>query len=262
MSASPVLFLSHGAPDIVLHDSPTLRWWRHLASRLEQSPRLVLCISAHWDAPEPSLAGGVERPSLLYDFFGFPGPLYDITWALPDAREAARWLLGELADDGVVVRTDPQRGLDHGVWIPLRTMWPVAPAPVLQLSLSLARDPAWHLELGRRLAPLREHGVVIVASGGVVHNLRRLEWRAPENGAAPPWAREFVDAVEHALQAGDEAALCDPWSLPHGELCHPTLEHYVPLLVAAGAAGAPLQPLHRAWSYGSLALHAYGSDLV
>ncbi|MEJ2435919.1 MAG: class III extradiol ring-cleavage dioxygenase [Pseudolabrys sp.] len=162
----------------------------------------------------------------------------------------------QLAEIGVsAVLTS--RAPDHGVWVPLYRMWERPSFPVLQISLNSARGVRRHLELGRRLAPLRGRGVMIKASGGAVHNLRRLDWSGHATPPAP-WADAFVEALEVAMARGDEQALCEPWSLPGGRESHPTLEHYLPLLVAYGAAlPGPLAPVHRGWSHGSLALHAY-----
>lgn len=262
MTKLPVWFVSHGAPDIVLQDNATTQAWAALAESLDSMPDIVLCISAHWDRGAPALAG-VES-AIQHDFGGFAPDLYERRWSLVDASEAVHWLGSQLGRRGVDVALVP-RPLDHGVWVPLSRMWPQPSVPVVQLSLSSPLGAPWHLTLGRHLAPLRERGVLIIASGGVVHNLRRLSWsganaddEAPDS--PPQWAVKFVEAVETALASGDEAALCSPWSMPGGRESVPTLEHYLPLLVAYGAASPDvLIPVHRAWSHGSLGLHAYAA---
>jgi len=262
---TPVLFLSHGAPTLALAETPTVRHWRALPERLAAPPAAVLCVSAHWDTPAPRLAGGLERPAIQHDFAGFPEALYRVTWPVRGSAERAARVLDLLNGAGggegsaYATTAEPARPLDHGVWVPLRTAWPHGEVPVLQLSVSTARGVPWHLGLGRRLAPLREEGFLIVASGGITHNLRRLDWHAPD-GAAAPWAKGFVTAFEAALAEGDLDLLCDPHRLPHGPETHPTVEHYVPLLVALGAAAdEPLIPIHRAWTLGALALHSYAT---
>lgn len=266
MSRLPVWFVSHGAPDIVMADNNTTRVWAELAQSLESHPAMVLCVSAHWESSETVLAG--IGSDIQYDFGGFAPELYERRWPLVDARDAAQWLSEQLSLPGTGVPGCVKEGndvpivpraLDHGVWVPLSRMWPQPDFPILQLSLSSTRGTDWHLALGRCLAPLRERGVLIIASGGVVHNLHLLDWSHPA-GPVPPWAQSFVTALEGVLARGDEQALCDPWSLPGGRESVPTLEHYLPLLVASGASlPQPLTAVHRDWSHGSLALHVYAA---
>jgi 4,5-DOPA dioxygenase extradiol len=148
-------------------------------------------------------------------------------------------------------------GCSHGVWVPGRCMWPEPIVPSLQLSLVQPRGAAWHFDLGRRLALLRDEGVLIIGSGGAVHNLGEIDWHVPE-GQAVTWARQFADALEGSLTTGMSDRLLDPWSQPFGRRAHPTVEHYLPLVVAAAAgSGDACQVLHRNWLYGSLALHMF-----
>lgn len=284
----PVLFVSHGPPTLALAEEPalvaaqagaaaqpspqpergagaapggaeTVRHWRALPGLLPEAPSAILCVSAHWDAPTPRLSGGVPHPRIQHDFFGFPAPLYRITWPVRGSAEWAERITGAF---GRGLQTDRARPLDHGVWVPLRHAWPKGEVPVLQLSLSTGRGGKWHLDLGTRLAPLREEGLLIVASGGITHNLGRIARDAPD-GASAPWAEDFVAAADAALDRGDTAALCDPWKrLPHGRDAHPTLEHYYPFLVALGAAGGTLTPIHRAWTLQTLGLHSYASEAL
>jgi 4,5-DOPA dioxygenase extradiol len=259
---TPVLFLSHGPPTFALADNPTTRHWAALPERLPAPPKAVLCISAHWDTPMPRIAGGAAHPPIQHDFYGFPPELYHVTWSPKGSGDWAERIADVCGEEPDGLLADPDRPLDHGVWVPLRAAWPKPPMPVLQISLSTRKGGPWHLDLGRRLAPLREEGVLIVASGGIVHNLSRLSPGAPDDTAAP-WARQFTDAFEAALAKSDEALLTDPWRLPHGQQAHPTLEHYYPLLVALGAAGEePLVPIHRAWTLATLALHSYATPTL
>jgi 4,5-DOPA dioxygenase extradiol len=259
-----VLFLSHGPPTYALAENPTVRHWRGISELLLEPPKAVLCVSAHWDTPEPRLAGGVERPAIQHDFSGFPAELYRIGWDVQGSPEwAARImrLFPDAADPMFALTAEPERPLDHGVWVPLRCAWPKGEVPVLQLSISTRRDGTWHLDLGRRLAALRREGVLIVASGGITHNLERLNWSAPDGDAAP-WAATFITAFEEALANHDLERLANPWSFPNGQECHPTLEHYLPLLVALGAAEGPLAPIHRGWTMNTLALHTYAAGTL
>lgn len=254
----PSLFLSHGAPTFMQEDNATTRFWQSLPQRLPAKPRALLCVSAHWDAAQLRISGTQGKVGIQHDFYGFPEELYDIAWDEHEDAATAEWLLQRLQQLGVEVIEDA-RPLDHGVWVPLKTAWPVPDFPVYQLSLNLAQGLEAHWALGQRLAALRDEGVLIVGSGGITHNLRAIEWHVPAETAAP-WAAAFVAAVEQAIARGDRELLCNPWQLPHGKECHPSIEHYAPLLVTLGAAnGETVQTLHRSWMFGSFALNAYGT---
>ena len=256
----PALFLSHGAPTFLLEENATTRFWQSLAGRLPAKPRALLCVSAHWDAQQLRISGTLGKVGIQHDFYGFPSPLYDISWDEHEDAGTAAWLLQRLRELNVDVAED-SRPLDHGVWVPLKTAWPVPDFPVYQLSLNLAQGLDAHWELGQRLAALRDEGVLIMGSGGITHNLRAIDWHAPEE-TAEPWAAAFVDAVEAAIANKDRAALCKPWQFAGGRECHPTVEHYAPLLVTLGASGdEPVRTLHRAWMFGTFALNAYGTGL-
>ncbi|HXH03822.1 MAG TPA: class III extradiol ring-cleavage dioxygenase [Candidatus Competibacteraceae bacterium] len=249
----PPVFLSHGSPTFALEDRPVSRFWRSLPARLSGAPRAILCVSAHWCTRQPALAGGMDGPlELLHDFYGFPEPLYRLTWPVCGSAALAGEIVEVLAAAGIAVVEQPQRPLDHGVWVPLRAAWPEPPMPVLALSVCPQRDGAWHLALGRALAPLAQRGIWVVGSGGLVHNLRRLDWGRQDEGAEP-WAAEFFQAWRVALAQGDLQTLCDPQRLPHGRVAAGDWEHYVPVLVALGAgSGAAAQWWHESWAYGCL----------
>jgi len=250
--------LSHGAPTFMLEENATTRFWQSLPGLLPQQPRAVLCVSAHWDAPQLRLSGALGKTGLLHDYYGFPKELYDIVWHEHEDEKTAVWLSKRLQELGVDVLED-NRPKDHGLWVPLKTAWPVPQFPVYQLSLCLVQGLDSHWESGRRLQVLRDEGVLIIGSGGITHNLRALDWHAAAD-TAEPWAAAFVDAVEQAIARNDRAALCKPWLFPYGKECHPGIEHYAPLLVALGAAnGEHVQALHRSWMYGTFALNAYGA---
>lgn len=256
----PALFLSHGAPTFMLEENATTRFWAGLPALVPEKPRAVLCISAHWDETQLRISGTSGKPGIQHDFYGFPKALYEINWEEHEDKETAAWLTQRLRDLQVDVVAD-NRPKDHGVWVPLKTIWPVPRFPVYQLSLTLAQGLDAHWALGQRLRILRDEGVLIIGSGGITHNLRALDWHAPDETAVP-WAAAFVDAVEQAISRNDREALCKPWQLPYGKECHPTVEHYAPLLVTLGAAdGEDMQALHRAWMYGTFALNAYGAGL-
>ncbi len=230
MSQSPMpsIFLAHGAPPLL--DDPVwvaeLRQW---AERLPR-PRAVLMVSAHWEARPTSLAATTTVP-LVYDFYGFPERFYQLKYPAPGAPELAGRVEALLGAVGERVTRDATRGLDHGAWVPLLCMYPGADIPVLQLSMPTL-DPGTLFRLGRALAPLRDEGVLVVGSGFLTHNMR--SFRTP---GVQPWAREFDEWVADAIARRDVDALIDfEAKAPAARVAHPRTEHYVPLLVAMGAA--------------------------
>ncbi len=254
----PSLFISHGSPMEIMQNSATHQFWQKLPELLPEKPRAVLCISAHWDAPHFMLSGVQGQVGIQHDFYGFPEQLYELDWPLPNDSDTDIWMMHRIQALGV--RADrSDRPLDHGVWVPLMTAWPRPDFPVYQLSLSLEQGLDAHWEVGQKLAAMRDEGILIIGSGGITHNLRMLD---RDDRSAPPakWADEFVQVAEAAIADSDRAKLITPWQMPYGRQCHPTVEHYAPLLVAMGAAnGEKVSPWHHEWSYGSLAVHTYGT---
>lgn len=257
-TALPSLFVSHGAPTLALADSPTGRFLDALGPALPR-PRAVVVASAHMNAPRPVLNASLA-PVTLHDFGGFPRELYALRYPAPGAPALAARAAALLRDAGFDAATDATAPIDHGVWVPLRRMYPAADIPVVALSVSPARDAAWHYALGATLAPLRAEGVLVIGSGGFVHNLGALDWQAGDQPTAP-WASGFADWMERHVVAGDAAA-AQAWrtQAPQSLSAHPTPEHLLPLFVAWGAAGGRGQRLHAAWELGTMALHAFRFD--
>jgi 4,5-DOPA dioxygenase extradiol len=258
----PSLFVSHGAPDLVVSGHPAARFLAELGEALSR-PRAILVISAHWERPEPAITTAAA-PATIHDFSGWPRELYALRYPAPGAPWLAERVRGLLAAHTVPLAEDPVRGLDHGAWVPLSLAWPSADVPVAQLSLLRNGDAARHFALGRALAPLREEGVLVLGSGSAVHNLGAL---APEGTPPPTWAEVFDAWLADAIAARSLAELTAfPASPREARLAHPTPEHLLPLLVAMGAGwdGGRSAPLHRSWSYGSLSMAAYafGGDEV
>ncbi|MFG3660205.1 dioxygenase [Streptomyces sp. NPDC047706] len=228
----PALYLSHGAPPLA--DDPV--WPGELAawSTGLPRPRAVLIVSAHWEEA-PLALGATRTVPLEYDFGGFPERYYQVRYEAPGAPELADSVRKLLRAPGMQVQDVPDRGLDHGAYVPLAEMYPEADIPVLQVSMPTL-DPVRLMEIGRRLAPLRDEGVLIVGSGFFTHNLAAL--RHP-GGGVPGWSAEFDDWGRQALAAGDVDALLDfTHTSPAGRLAHPRTEHFAPLFVAMGAADA------------------------
>lgn len=253
----PTLFLSHGAPMLAIEDSPAGRFLDGLAAHWPR-PHAIVVASAHYPAAVPAV-GGAPKPATVHDFTGFPPPLYALDYPAPGDPALAERIAGLWRAAGLPGRVDPLRGLDHGVWVPLRRMYPTADIPVLPLAVDPRGEATGHLRIGRALAPLRDEGVLLVGSGGFVHNLGELDWQH-RDGPATPWARAFADWMHARLLAGDTDALLD-WRAraPHAHRAHPSTEHLMPLFFALGAGGeaARATRLHHSLQLGSLALDAY-----
>jgi len=204
--------------------------WRAWSEALPE-PSAILSISAHYEQAPPSIGATATIP-LVYDFWGFPDPLYQIEYTAPGAPDLAD-RLEQLLSGFTHVAREEDRGLDHGTWVPLLHMYPEADIPVLQLSLPWTNEPRKMFDLGQKLAPLREDGVFILGSGNLVHNLRAADW---SSGPTPDWASEFDHWLSETLLQDRDGDLQEYRRNPLAGICHPTHEHFVPLLVAAGAA--------------------------
>jgi aromatic ring-opening dioxygenase catalytic subunit (LigB family) len=239
----PALFLPHGGGPCFFMDwswgpadtwNPTQRFLEGLAATLPAPPKAILVVSGHWEEPAFT-AGAAARPELIFDYSGFPEHTYRLTWPAPGDPELAARAANLLARAGLPSALAPTRGLDHGVFVPLKVAFPDAKIPVVPLSLAASLDPALHLDAGRALAPLRDQGVLIVASGMSFHNLRG--YLRPET---PQRARAFDAWLTHAVEspAQERNALLTGWrEAPFAAYAHPREEHLIPLMVAAGAGG-------------------------
>ena len=256
----PTLFLSHGSPLLAVQESPAGRFLDGLGDA-HPRPRAIVLVSAHFLAPSVRI-GADSRPKTVHDFRGFPPELHAIDYPAPGDPALAHALAQALAAAGIPATTLDSHGLDHGAWVPLRRMFPAADIPVVPLSIDPDADAATHYGIGRALAELRHQGVLVIGSGGFVHNLGDLEWNDP---AAPlaPWAAQFADWMRDRLQAWDVPALL-AWQsrAPQAQRAHPTPEHLLPLFVAMGAAGDDVRAttLHRSHELGTLALDAFAFD--
>jgi 4,5-DOPA dioxygenase extradiol len=232
-SRMPVLYLSHGAPPLADDEL----WTSQLASWSARLPRpkSVLMVSAHWESAPVTLSATRTVP-LVYDFWGFPERYFRVRYPAPGAPELARHVRALLSGPGEQVLDAPERGLDHGAYVPLVEMYPEADVPVLQMSMPTL-EPQELLRLGRRLAPLRDEGCLVIGSGFFTHNLSELRWGAGVD-EAPAWSREFDAWGREALERGDIDALLDfEHKSPAGRRAHPRSEHFAPLFVALGAGG-------------------------
>lgn len=228
----PVLFLGHGSPMNAVTDNASTRMLARLGHQLPR-PKAILCVSAHW-MTEGTWITAMPNPKTIHDFYGFPEELFEIQYPAPGSPETAK-LVNALVPNPKVNLDREMWGLDHGTWAVLRHMFPKADVPILQLSISMEQPAEYHYLLGQQLRQLRDQGVLIVGSGNIVHNLRRIRWE--DDAKAYDWAVEFDEWVKGRLGARDDQALVrDYLSSASGRLSVPTPEHYYPMLTILGAA--------------------------
>ena len=243
----PTLFIPHGGgPCFFMPVAPGLppdlwdgmaAYLRGLDASLGERPKAVLVISGHWETPDSTVNSGAHPP-LLFDYYGFPPHTYQLTYPAPGSPALALRVRQLLAAADIPSAEDAQRGLDHGVFVPFKLIYPAADVPLVQLSLNQSLDPATHLHIGRALVPLRDEGVLIVGSGMSYHNLRNFYSSEPHAVAAAEQFDEWLnDAVTDAEPSGRASKLTAWGAAPGARACHPRPEHLMPLMVAAGAAG-------------------------
>lgn len=262
----PALFLPHGGGPCFFMNwtwGPENTWNKtkffleSIAGSLPERPRAMVVVSGHWEEPVFT-ASRAAAPGLIYDYSGFPEHTYQLTWPAPGVPELAGRVAGLLVGAGLPAGLSPDRGYDHGVFVPLKVAFPKAEIPVVALSLAASLDPELHLAAGRALAPLRDEGVLIVASGMSFHNLRA--YLRPETVAA---ARGFDQWLTEAVEQPEpeRSRRLAAWSqAPYARFAHPREEHLIPLLVAAGAGGeAPGRQVFRDEPMGA-AISAYRFD--
>lgn len=249
------LFVSHGAPTFAREPGLAGPALTRMGRQLPR-PAAVLVVSPHW-MTRGLQVGLSPAPATIHDFRGFEKALYDLRYPAPGHPDLARQALEYLEDAGWQPALEPERGLDHGAWVPLRYLYPDASVPVFQVSLPIDLDSRSAWQLGRDLAPLQDAGVLIVGSGSLTHNLHEVNW-GKERGA--DYAREFSHWVRHVVLTRDYRRLIDTLrEAPHASRAHPTSEHFLPLLVAAGAAGegAPATLIEGGIEHGVLSMDSF-----
>jgi len=249
----PALFIGHGSPMNTLQDNSYTRAWRALGAALPR-PRAILVISAHWYFGATAVTA-MARPRTIHDFYGFPESLFEFEYPAAGSPEVAREIVEVVKPDWVGLDRD-QWGLDHGTWSVLAHLYPQADVPVVQLSINALRPLQYHLQLGARLAPLRERGVLILASGNVVHNLALLDRARASHGFA--WAQRFDEAARAQMVADPGAILK---LAEHADYARavPTPDHFIPLLYTAALAAADgrVQPMIEGYAMGALSMTSY-----
>jgi aromatic ring-opening dioxygenase catalytic subunit (LigB family) len=242
IARQPTLFIPHGGGPCFFMDDPRGMWTdmaaflRGLPAMLPEPPRAILLVSGHWETQGFAFTGH-NAPPLIYDYYNFPPHTYEITYPVPGDPALAASAAGLLTAAGFAAAIDRERGLDHGVFVPLKVAWPDADVPIVEMSVDRSLDPALHMAAGRALSPLRDEGVLIIGSGMSFHNMRAY---GDPRSLAPSiafdtWLNEAVAETGESR----EAALGRWRTAPQGAFSHPREEHLIPLMVAAGAATGP-----------------------
>ncbi|XP_010273681.1 PREDICTED: extradiol ring-cleavage dioxygenase-like [Nelumbo nucifera] len=253
-------FISHGSPMLSIDDSLPARhflksWQKKIFT---PRPKSILVISGHWETSVPTVNVISGPHNTIYDFYGFPKPMYQLKYPAPGAPHLAKRVKELLTEAGFKhVMEDNARGLDHGAWVPLMLMYPEADIPICQLSIQTNQDGTYHYKMGKALAPLRDEGVLIIGSGSATHNLRALQFN---DVSAVPWALNFDTWLKESLIDGRHEDVNHYMvKAPRAEMAHPRPDHLYPLHVALGATGenADAELIHHSWSMGSLSYASY-----
>ena len=255
-SLQPVAFISHGSPMLALDQgawSQALHAWGQSLRDL----RAILVVSAHWEGSGPIGVTAAVHPETMHDFGGFPEALYRLQYPAPGDPGLAKQVVSLLREADLPAELDASRPLDHGAWVPLMKAFPGAQHPVIQVALPRSRTPDSVFQLGRALARLREEGVLLLASGGIVHNLRRIDWS--DNPEPEAWAAGFDGWIQQGVETMDVPRLLDaPGQGPSYREAVPTSEHFDPLYFALGAAAeSSPSTLFEGWQHGNLSLKAW-----
>lgn len=257
MTSNPALFIGHGSPMNTLERNGFTNAWRAMGEQMPR-PRGMLVVSAHWFFGATAVTA-MPRPRTIHDFYGFPKELSEFQYPAPGAPDIAAEVADAVKPTWCGLDQD-QWGLDHGTWSVLTHIYPEADIPVVQLSINALKPLEYHVDLGAKLAALRDSGIMVLASGNVVHNLGRVQWNQPN--AAFDWAERFDDAVVAQL-SDDPADILRVTDHPDYAHAVPTPDHFIPLLYLAGMAAATAEkpkPLIRGYAMGSLSMTCYGVD--
>ena len=260
MTRMPTLFLSHGSPMHALDPGGAGKAWQAIAADI-QKPKAVLMASAHWETALPMLSGG-EKLETIHDFGGFPPELYRVRYDARGAPDVAQRAAALLRAAGHTPSINSCRGIDHGAWVPLKWMYPDRDVPVVQLSVQTSLGTAHHLRLGEALAPLADEGVLVIGSGHVTHNLQ--DWFRHHADPQPlDYVVQFSRWLDQTLASDDRDALLNYRDrAPDASRAHPTEEHFLPIFVALGAAGALAKPrlVYSSIDAAALSMDAYRFD--
>jgi 4,5-DOPA dioxygenase extradiol len=259
MFKRPALFISHGSPMIAVEDDDYTAALEKLGEKLSQPhPLAVVVVSAHWEEHAPVRVTANPHPDLIYDFGGFPNELYEKAYPCPGDPKLARHIVDLLHGSKIKADVDEKRGLDHGAWTPLSRIFSSHEIPVVEVSLPSPRQPTWVFEMGRALAKLRNENILLMGTGGIVHNLRKIRMGA-KDAIVDDWAQEFDEWVRARLEHGDVAALLNyKKEGPHADVAVQGPEHFDPLFFALGAAEKePIRFVYEGFHYGNLSMRSF-----
>lgn len=257
-TTQPALFISHGAPTLIIDDSATYRFLKNLGPALTK-PRAIVIISAHWETHVPTV-NITPSPRTIHDFGGFPAVLYTLHYPAKTDITLANHIVEVLQESGFPTAITQQRGLDHGAWIPLMGMYPDADIPVVAVSLPHNAPAEVYFDMGRALRALRNDNVLIIGSGSYTHNLYELN---PYHNETSAWAKDFAAWMDSSLSEGRNQSILN-WKeeAPFASKSHPSDEHFNPLLVAMGAAsdGSLPRKIHDDWEMADLSMASWQFD--
>ncbi|NBN65618.1 dioxygenase family protein [Pannonibacter tanglangensis] len=253
-ATQPALFLAHGSPMLAIEDSAAHRFLRTLGSSLPR-PKAIVILSPHWET-EGLRVSAPGHLRTIHDFGGFPRALFEIRYPAEAPETLVDAVMARLGDAGIAASVDASWGLDHGAWVPLSLAFPEADIPVVALSLPLDYGPDELLALGAALSPLRDDGILLIATGSTTHNLRLIQ---PKTAPAADWAKAFDAWLDQGLLPGEPGRISRLDTAPQFRLAHPTEEHLLPVFFAlgAGGTGARGELLHRSYEYGTLSMSYY-----
>lgn len=252
------LFVSHGAPDLLVTPCPAQDFLSDLGRKMKR-PDAIIVISAHYLTDELEVTSSIS-PETIHDFWGFDSKLYELKYEAPGAGAIAKALKCQLQEHGLETRLNTKRGLDHGAWVPLKLMFPQADIPVVQLSLNQNQDAAWHYRVGQILKPLRKKNILLMGSGSLTHNLNAYSKnRSQIDSPTPQWVSSFNDWVYRKISHNDLDAIINALDQgPHAKDNHPTNEHFLPFSFALGAGDiSSASRVHQSYTYGVLSMDAY-----
>lgn len=249
------LFISHGAPNLIMDPGKTGALLRQLGQTLPR-PKAILVVSAHWDTMEARVSS-VDRPETLHDFYGFPDEMYTMHYSAPGAPALAQKVMAAFGDARMNIQEDKRRGLDHGAWVPLTLMYPQADIPVTQLSIQGKLKPVDHFYMGQAISALQDQGILILCSGAITHNLKHL-FKVQRKTSSLEYVTEFANWVGERVIDHDIEALINYRKLSiNGVKAHPEEDHILPLFVALGAGRGQAIRYQTEHTYGVLAMDAY-----
>lgn len=250
----PALFIGHGSPTNVAEDNSFTKHLQYLGKVLPK-PKAIMVISAHWITKGIFVASS-KQPKMIYDFFGFPDELYQITYPCPGAKEVAKQIEKKFPEK---IKADADYGLDHASWTLLKHIYPSADIPVFEMSIDIYQPLKYHYDLGKQIAYLRDEGIMIIGSGNIVHNLRDINWEG-RDAEKFEWAIAADEKIKNLLITGDFKALLDPHAIsPEVKHAVPSFDHYIPMTTTLGmkSNNETLQFTHESIQYGSISMRSF-----